>query len=921
MRNRASAKEKRRNGSKKTVRLILCISTLLIFAACLCSHCAFAFNPALEQKSKISSQEKSFFTLGEAQRVALDNGMVVLLKEDHNLPLVSLFLCVLSGSAQEEQFSNYGMSHLIEHMLFKGTAKRGVGEIFKEIESYGGEINAFTSYDYTGYKITVPSEFTPFALEILADMATDAIFDPEEFKKEKQVVLKEIKLSYDSPQRHGAKLLWQTAFSTHPYKYPILGEEHLFETLTRKDVVDFYQKHYLPQNMVLAIVGDIEPESTLSVIKNAFKHSSEKFKPSLTAGPEPKQKKLRKLEERFTTGLTYLLLGFHSVAITDADCFALDVLATILGEGESSRLYQLICYKKKLAYSLGTMNYTLRHPGLFIITTLLEEAQRKRVLSLILNQIELIKKKLVSDEELENAKNKIISDIVFSQQTLEARAKDLALNEGITGDFRFTEKYIQKIKQVTSEDIRQVANNYLQKQGLSIVALTPRQEADQAKPLQGSSEPFEMGIENLTLKTTALHSTGISQDVQRYVLDNGLTLLVRENKELPLVSIKAVFKGGLRAEDESSNGLCNLVAKMLDKGTESKNTVEIAYSVESQGARLSSFSGNNSFGLSLDLLSKDFDQMLMLLADLLINSSFPQKEVKAQKKKNLALIKAQEDDIFKSGTKLLKATIFQKHPYRFPVIGDQRSLANLQREDLINFYRKFCVGKNMVLAVFGDVETEEVLAKVKQAFAGIVPGEIPRLVVPPEPRQTAMHASFKSMPKSQTLVLMGFPGTTVENQDRYALELTCEILSQTSGRLFTQIREKAGLAYTLGAYQVLGLDPGYLVIYVATTAENAQTIKKQILQQLDLLKNQALTEKELAQAKTAVLGKRLIEYQTNSASAMESALDELYGLGCNHYLKYAAEINSVTSAEITKCAKQYFSLDNYAVVVLGPSPE
>jgi zinc protease len=356
---------------------------------------------------------------------------------------------------------------------------------------------------------------------------------------------------------------------------------------------------------------------------------------------------------------------------------------------------------------------------------------------------------------------------------------------------------------------------------------------------------------------------------------------------------------------------------MLDKGTKTKDAAEIARLIESRGARLRCFSGNNSLVLSLDALSEDFNQMLALFADLIINPTFAQREFKKQKRRNLAKLKAQEDNIFESGKKLLKATLFQRHPFRFSVAGNKKSLRKLRRRDLINFYKEFCVGKNMVLAVFGDVDAREVRLKVEGLFAKLAPGNTPSITVAKEPRANAVRTVSKSLPKKQSLIMLGFLGTTVSDQDRYTLEVICQILSQASGRLFNQIRQKRGLAYALGAYQILGLDTGYLVIYVATTSENLKTVEKEILSQIRLLRQEPLSEKELGQAKRAILGRRMVNRQTNSACALESSLDELYRLGHNHYLEYPDQINHVEASDIIKCANKYFDPTNYATVIVG----
>ncbi|NQS99928.1 MAG: insulinase family protein, partial [Candidatus Omnitrophica bacterium] len=868
----------------------------------------------LLHQGQIEPGEQGLFTQGKVQEFKLDNGMVVLLKENHDLPLVSFFLCLGSGSAQEGKLAGSGISHFIEHMVFKGTKTRPPGQVFKEIESYGGRINAATSYDYTNYKITVPSEFALEALEVLADMLINPIFAEEELEKERKVVLREIGMNHDDPQRYVSRLLWQCAYSSHPYKYPILGQEDLFTGLTRKDLVEFHRLHYAPSNMVLSVTGDINKEKTINSIKELFRGFKQPpTKEAVTAIAEPKQQQLREKEEKFTSGLTYLLLGFHSVALTDPDLFALDILATLLGEGESSRLYQSICNKKRLAFSIEAMNYTPRDPGLFIIAAFLEQRHRRAALASILKQIEKIKKKGISNQELECAKNKIISDIIFHNQTLAGQAQDLGLNQALTADFRFTEIYLQKINEVEASQVLKVAKEYLTEDNLNIVSLIPQDPVSPNEQPRGSlNGNLNIGIENL-------NGAGLeTAEVKKHTLDNGLTLLIKEKHDLPLVSIKATFKGGLRAETEDMNGISNLLAKMLDKGTKSKNASKIAGLIESKGSRIHSFSGNNSFGLGLDLLSKDLDQILALTADLIINSRFPQRELKREKEKNLAKLKSINDNIFQTAIELLKKSLFQKHPYRFLNLGSELSLKKIRRSDLTDFYQRFCVGENMVLAVFGDVDPQQVLVKVKTLFAQLPAGRKALISPVAEPEAMSVKTSTEQLLKEQSLICIGFPGTTVFNQDRYAIEMICRILSQPSGRLFSQIRESSGLAYTLGAYSVVGLDPGYIVIYVATSGENVETVKSQIWQQLELLKKVPLDQQQLSQAKRVLLADELISRQTNAYLCMQSALDELYGLGHNYHLNYPEQIDKLSAQDITRSANQYFDLGNYAIVVVNP---
>ncbi len=906
MKNQASVKEKKE--SKSLVnhgesRFIF--RSLWFFIACCLglSLVAAAANTA----------EKELFSSGQVTRLILDNGMTVLLKENHNLPLTSFILSVNAGSAQEGKFAGCGISHFIEHMIFKGTDSRGPGDIFQEVQSYGGDINAFTSYDYTAYTIILPSEFNNQALDILSDMANNSAFPKEEADREQEVILKEIRLNQDQPARYAQRLLWQTAYTEHFYKYPIIGEEELFKKLTRKDLVNYYRKTYTAENITLAIVGDFQTDALVPAIKQLFaamRTGSQKQDLII----EPKQNGLRQKTEQFTAGLSYLLLGFHTVTINDPDLFALDVLASILGSGQSSRLYQSAVEENKLCYSIDAANYTPRDAGMFVVSAVLDERSREKLSPLILEQIETVKTQEVTGAELKKAQAKISSEILFRNQTIDAQAYDMALNQILTGNVKFTEEYLKGINQVTPDQIKQAANAYLNQDNLSIVALTPKTNG---RPENSAAEA----------KTTAMAIAGLNDaaesglSVKKYTLDNGLIVLISRDNELPLAAIRVALEGGLRAEEAKLNGISNLTAQMLTKGTKNKTSLEIAEFVEARGASLNCFSGNNSLGLSMDILSQDLDLMLELLSDLLVNSDFPEQELDRQKQKNLAQIRNEKEDIFSFSGRVLKLKLFPNHSYRFTSIGTEQSLNKIKRAHLVKFYRNLFRPDNVVISIFGDIDPQKVLLKIKQQFSGLKQTEPLVFKTVKQQKIKQPETVSKKLDKEQTLVMLGFYGTDIFSADRFRLELLSEILSHPSGRLFVNIRDKQGMAYTLGAYSVAGLDPGYIIVYVATTAGNQEKVKAEVLNQLRALARGEVTEQELLQTKRALVAGNLISRQTNAARAFESGLDELYGLGFDYYKEYNQTINAITAEQIKECANKYFSLQNYVTIIVGPEQD
>ncbi|MDI6703512.1 MAG: pitrilysin family protein [bacterium] len=837
----------------------------------------------------------------EAKRYVLPNGMVVILREIHTAPVVALQVWVRAGSASEGEYLGTGISHYVEHMLFKGTSKRGVGEIAKEIRGAGGELDGYTSFDYTVYWVTLGSRYFDLGLDVLADAVMHPSFDPEELEKEREVILKEINMLIDSPEHYLSNIFWQEVFQIHPYRHPIIGYRDLFKKITREDILRYYHRMYIPNNIIFVATGDLDENEAIIKIKEAFCNFKRKPSTPVYVPKEPRQLGERRREvEREDIKISYLMLGFHIPSISSEDLYPLDVLAIILGQGKSSRLFKVVKEEKKLVLSIEAWSYTPRDPGIFGIKATLKPENLREAEKAILCEIERLKFGYVTQSELEKARQKVISDHIFSQETIEGQARDLALNEITTGNINFSENYIERIKKVTREDIKRVANRYLYRDNLTIATLVPKMER----------------IRETIPKTpeSRIHKP----EITKFILDNGMTLLVRENHTTPSVAINAVFKGGVLFERKENNGICNFMQRMLLKGTKNRSWEEIVDEVERVGGKITGYCGNNSFGISIDILKEDLLLGLSVLQDVIMNPAFPPEEIEKEREVILEEIKAQEDEIFPATLKLFKETLWKRHPYRFQSIGNKESIAKMERKALIDFHRSFCIPNNMVLAIFGDVDTQKVIQIVKQKFKDFKRGNLPKITVSVEPKQREKREIMKKRKKEQAVALLGFRGTTVKDPDRYVFEVITSILSGQSGRLFQEIRDRLGLVYYVGTFSILGLHPGAYIFYVGTTPEHLEIVKARLLEEIEKLKKEEVAKEELIRAKRNLIGKKEIELQTNASFAFECALDELYGLGCDWVMKYSERIDRVTKEDIKRVANRYFDTDAYTLAIVKP---
>lgn len=864
-------------------RIIACSLT----AAILCLGC----------QPKIAKEEK-LPRINFGAKFVLENGLTVIIKEARKQPIVSIAAYLKQGSADEGRFAGSGISHFIEHMLFKGTAARPVGEIEKEIRSYGGTFDGYTSFDYAGYEITALSEFFGNSLEIMADVLQNSTFDPVEFTKERQVILNEIRMNHDDPDRYFSKLLWQKLFTKHTYGYPVIGYEELFEKLTREDLLEYYKENYIPNNIVLAVVGDIDTEEAIPKIRQTFSNFEMGFKHLAEPPAEPLQIYKKEFSEGRPIKLARAAVCFRGTDIKNPDLYAADCLAAILGQKELSRLNSLLKNKLQLVYEIEAYNFTPKYPGAFIIKAVLDEKNLEKVKALIFEEASKLKTEDVSSQELSRAKKIITNQYLLDFETIQSQATLLASNEATTGDHEFLNHYLKKINRVNKKDIKRVAQKYLNEDNLTIISLLPQKKVD--KEIKGLSlTPREIPMKKSTLP-------------------NGLRVILGQNHDLQIVGISAAFLGGVRAENEQNNGIFNLISRLLLKGTSTKSAEEIANSIESIGGKISNFSANNSFGITIEVLSRDLDIALGLLKDILLDSQFPNPEIKKQKIIVSAQIDAQEEDIFNTGFKLTRQSLFLKHPYRFDSLGTKDSIKKIKRSEIVDIFEDYCSANNMVLSVFGDIDAKVVEKRIAHLLKDF--RKNPELLINPaqEPTQDKSRTKTESLQKEQSVIMLGFHGPRISDKKRYSFDILNTMLSGQAGRIFRKIREEQGLSYALGSFPVFGPDPGFLIIYVATTSENIPRVKDILLEELALLGKGSISEEEIELAKKQLIGNHKFGLQSNLSLSFQTSLDELYGLGYENYLNYTNDINVLTKQDIIECADKYFDLTAYSLVIVSP---
>ncbi len=827
----------------------------------------------------------------------LNNGLTVLISEMPSGSMVSVYALVKTGSATEGKFLGTGVSHFLEHMIFKGTAKRDVGVISREVQALGGTINASTSFDYTVYTITVPPQGFAQVLDIISDALMHSRFDAQEIEKEREVVYGEMRLRKDRPASYLSRLVFNTVYIRHPYRVPIIGHESLLRELKREDFFEYYRTYYIPNNMILSVAGKVNAQEALSKIREAFKDFARGRTVSRNLPQEPRQISARRYEEEYPTELTRMSLSYAGVSILDKDMFALDVLAMIIGQGESSRLYLDLFREKKLVHAVSASNFTPMDQGIFEIECVLEGESVAKTVETVKDHIKAIVASGVKSSELEKAKRQVLSQYIHSHQTSGSVAYSAAVDEAFAGDYDFSKKYVVGIKDVTNADIKQAARTHLVDNNLSIVILRPHGERD-------------VTPENTEKKTAS--------DIKKIVLANGLTVLLRENHSFPLVAINLVMNAGTRQEPSALNGLSQLTSGLWTQGTQSRTAEEIAQSVESLGASLNGFSGRNSFGITLNVLSQDMAFGIDLIEDLIKNPSFDGQEFLKEKEKMETAIVARNDSIYQTTAKALRETLFQTHPFRLETLGTLESVKKITQADVAGFYGRLAVPKNMVLSLFGDFHALQAEKILTDRLSRLKSQEIILRTHSESPPDATREKTIYS-DKKQAMVMIGFQGVDVHHKDRTGLEVLSSILgSSFNGRIFTRIRDESGKAYTLGGGFLPGKDMGLISFYVITTDEYAGQVKEILLDLLNEIREDDITDQELRDIKSYLKGEFHREIETDASLGFVSTLDELYGMGYDYYQDYNNRIDQVTREDIKHLAQTYLNIKSAAIIVSRP---
>ncbi len=840
----------------------------------------------------------------QAQMYKLDNGQTVVVQEVKNNPIVTIDTWIKTGSIDEED-SNNGVAHFLEHLFFKGTKTHEPGEFDKILETKGAITNAATSKDFTHYYITIPSKDFDLAMDLHGDMILHPLIPRKEMEKERKVVLEEISKDLNSPTKIMQDNLNSMLYTTHPYKRKVIGRSDVIETITRDQVLSFYNKNYSPSNMVTVIIGDVDANHAIEKTKEAFNAEYKKQTKTIYTKEAPLTKQQKKVEY-LDTESGYMVIGFRGTPIDDKDSYALDVLATILGDGRSSVLNQVLKEKKRIAFSVDAGNSTFRDDGIFYISANYEPTKCKIVQDTIFNEIEKIQKNGVTDDQLKLAKNIIERSTYYSRESITNIATEIGYTMALTNDIKFYDTYLDNIKNVSKEDVKKVAEKYLgiNRSAVSIVLPKSAKEVPVASLTQQAPATAELVSENA--------------QTQKYKLSDGATMLYTPNNVNDIIAISIYAKGGQLAEQKA--GTANLTATAMMRGTKNYTSLELSQVLEDNGIKIQPSASADAFVINVLTTKDEYDKTLELLNEVVNNATFEDYEIDKVKTEKLNTIKRNKDVPLQRAIEEYRDLIYQNSPYSISSKILEKNIPNITKEDIINYYNSIFAPKNLVISINGNIDKDKTIQDLNNIFKpkentknfdfAQYNSKIPTVTTP---RQT-----IQKVPTTETAwILLGWQTNGVLNEKDYAtLQVIDSLLgSGMSSRLFKDLREQEGLAYQLGSGYSPNVLRGSFLLYIGTNPQTLDKAKSGLFAEITRLKTEYVGDKELQDAKEKLLGNYVIGLETNLDKASNIGWYEASTRGYEFKDKYEKLINSVTDSDIIEIANKYFT-DDYILSIV-----
>jgi zinc protease len=865
------------------------------------------------------------------EKQVLDNGLTVLTKEVHTAPVVSVQVWYKVGSRNEPIGQN-GISHQLEHLMFKGTTDRPIqfGRLFSAL---GSQSNAFTSYDETAYFGTVERDKLNALLVLEADRMENSTIEDGQLTSEKRVVISELQGYENSPNYRLDRAVMKAAFPDRPYGLPVGGTKADVQNFSLQQVQEYYKKYYTPDNATLVITGDFNTADTLKTITETFgklpqrqgtipQSSTPESPRRLTANREPIV-----LREPGSSPLLQVVYPLPN--INHPDVPAIDLMDMILTGGRSSRLYQNLV-ESGLAGSVSAYPAEMLEPGWYDISATAAPGQDLSKIQQILQQsLSEIREKSVSSEELQRAKTQLQASFILGNQDISSQASQLAYSQTIAGDYRYSDRYLEAVAQVTAADIQRVAQTYLDPNQQTVGLFKPTTVDGESGASSSSSritENFSPGAPVDPAEVARYLPTAIAMDhraqplPEEITLSNGLKLLLLQDNSAATVNLSGHIDAGTAYDGAEKAGIALLTADNLMNGTTNQDALAIAKSLEDRGSRLGFNVNREGVNIQGRALAQDLPQLVSTLADVLQNASFPTDQVELTRQREITSLKSQLDNPQVLARRTFQQAIYPaNHPFHaFPT---EDSLKQISQGDITQFYQSHYRPDTTLIALVGDFEKTAVRSLFETALGTWKnTGDRPKLNISQIALPSSTTRLNSVMPgKAEAVTMLGYGGISRQDPRFYAALVMNQILGgdTLSSRLGTEVRDRQGLTYGIYSYFQSGIYPGPFLVFMQTSPEDAN---KAIDSTVALLRQfqQGITPAEVETAKRSITSSYPVELSDPGTLVSELASNAAYGLSRDEIQKFPQQIEAVTIAQVQRAIQELIHPDRLVIVTAGP---
>lgn len=837
----------------------------------------------------------------------LSNGMEVVLKENHASPMIASVVFVRSGAKYESDFNN-GATHFLEHLLFNGTATRSQEQIADRIKNLGGYINAFTRKELTAYMSLVPAEHIHEALDIQQDMLFNSILPEERFPKERGIVIEEIRRDRDDPNHIAESFYDQWAYRGSPYARPVLGYENLIATIPRADIMEYYQSFYQPNNMILLLIGDFETSAMREMLEETFgRHAARPIPPrKVIVMPSVTEKTVKRTTAKVAD--THIDFHFRLPGHSDPDYPALSLLTEILNERSMSPLHaRLLDGDPPLASTVGASLETQdEFTALRISIRAGDTAHVDAILAAVPDIIAGLRTLSVPSDDIQAVATRLRVEDIFLRERLHYYAIMKAPLLVTTG-YEFMDALPERMARVKQSELQNAAARHLT--GLEYIATVVSPHAE------------TMATENVPARITrSAYATR--------TLANGLKLIVRSNPDSRVFAINILGRHRSAIEPEDLTGISDFVNRMLVSGTATRSADDISRELTAIGAELTTNDNPYipyddhyttpqytfvKFGTIDDFAARGSE----LLADVIGNSVFPEAEIQKTRSQVMGILGMAANSPSQVCRDLFYDALFGGGALARPVLGTAESIARFTPQNLKAHLHTLYSPENMILTCVTNLTAEEALTLLEKSFGALRPGTPPAVDLSPPARPAAHLTRHAPMDKEQITITLGGPVAGATSGDAAALRLAIRILSS---RLGAELRERQGLAYSVGASMRMDRDFGWFTATMGTGHQNLEIARQGMLAEIKRLSESEPSAEEFETARNTLRGSALTASLSRITQAYEMGLNEYLGLGFDWSDSEPEVMNKVTPAQVREAARRWLDPDNVILATVGRTP-